>query len=78
MKTFIIFKKNDQTIGYALAYPTETGWTFPIVRVQKPFEGKDLKDSDVINAETGEKLFILDNLFFKKSDGIFELKGQIL
>lgn len=78
MKTFIIFKKNDQTIGYALAYPTETGWTFPIVRVQKPFEGKDLKDSDAINAETGEKLFVLDNLFFKKSDGFFELKGQIL
>ena len=72
------FVKNGEDIGYALAYELPTGWVFSILRLKSPHKQKDLKGSDAIDAETGAKLFVLDNLWLRKSDGFLELKGQIL
>lgn len=78
MKKMIKFVKDGEDIGYALAYDLPTGWEFPILRLKLPHKQEDLKGSDVIDAETGVKLFTLDNLWLRKSDGFLELKGQIL
>lgn len=78
MKTFIKFIKNSEVVGYALAYNVNTGWEFPILRLKNPYTIQDLKNADAINAETDEKLFTLDSLFCRKSDGFLELKGRVL
>ena len=78
MKKMVKFVKNGKTIGYALAYNQPTGWGLSVLRLKLSHKQEDLKNSDAIDAETGNKLFTLDNLWLTKSDGFLFLKGRIL
>lgn len=79
MKLFVKFMKQDKLVGLALARKTNLGYKFSQLRCLKGFSKEDIKNSTMINANTGEVLIEdVDNLIRIFSDGFLEVSGRIL
>jgi hypothetical protein len=73
----IKFKKEDVIVGYGLATKKKDGYIFHIIRCKKPYTKDDLKNSKVVNSDTGDVLCTLDNLIKHEQFGILFIKKKI-
>jgi hypothetical protein len=58
----IIFTKQHRVIGFGIAEKTDGGFNFSDIRLKGATTKEDLKNSYVMDFDTGEDLGILDNL----------------